>query len=228
MMTVILKKTALVSVASLLAASCAGGVFNGADDALTIAEEHPIAVDSQIVTLTVNVDPEVAEISNIDAARLRAFAHAYMSDGHGPLTVTAPSGTSFDFEGQEAAADIRGVLYDAGIPWSAINGATYRTGDASGGQLILSYTHYVATASECGVWAGIKSRDYRNLRSPNMGCATMNNYAAMIADPRDLIAPADRAATDGQVTARVIDKYRRGELTASEIDGDIETDVAGN
>ena len=227
-MTVFMKKTALVTVASILAASCAGGAFNGADDALTIAEEHPIAVDTQIVTLTVNVDPSMAALSSIDTARLRAFANAYMTNGHGPLTVTAPSGTTFDFDGQEAAADIRGALYDAGIPWSAINGATYRTGDAAGGQLILSYTHYVATPSECGVWAGIKGRDYRNLRSPNMGCATMNNYAAMIADPRDLVTPADRAPVDGQATARVIDKYRRGELTASAIDGDIETDVAGN
>ena len=182
-------KSAVLSLTALTAVGCAGGPFNGAQHAVTVAEAHPISVDSQVVTLTLENDLSTSDLSNVDNARLRAFANAYMRDGHGPLTVTAPSGTSADFDGQETAADIRNALHNAGVPWAAISGATYRTGNADS-QLILSYTHYVATASECGIWKGLRGRDYRNLRTPNFGCATQNNIAAMLADPHDLIAPA--------------------------------------
>jgi pilus assembly protein CpaD len=223
------KKYTLLSIMALALASCAGGPFNGPQHAMTVAETHPISVDSQVVTLTLDVDVTTTELSDTDQARLRAFADAYMRDGHGPLTITAPSGTAADFEGHEAAADIRSTLNEVGVPWSALAGATYRTGGAAGGdQVILSYTHYVATASECGVWSGIKGRDYRNLRTPNFGCATQNNIAAMLADPHDLIGPAAQTPRDAQTTVRAIDAYRSGDVTASQIDDTISAQVSGN
>lgn len=217
-------KYALLSTAALAAASCAGGAFNSADDAMTVAEAHPISVDSQVVTLTIDADATTTDLSDLDKARLQAFADAYMRDGHGALSITAPSGTTGDFDGQEAAADIRKALNAAGVPWSALAGATYRSAD--GGQLILSYTHYVATPSECGIWSGVRSRDYRNLRSPNYGCATQNNIAAMLADPHDLIAPADEMPRDGAASSRAMDAYRKGQLTGSAIDSSIKAEVS--
>jgi len=219
-------KITLLSATALFAVSCST-VFNGPEDGLTIAETHPISVDSQTVTLTVHADPSTSDISSVDQSRLRAFADAYLNNGHGPLTITAPSGTATDIEGQEAASDIRKALNNAGIPWSAIGGATYRTGgSAEGDQLILSYTRYVATPSECGIWSGMRSREYRNLRTPNMGCATMNNIAAMIADPHDLIEPTETMPRDGVAAVRAIELYRKGDVTASEVDQNIDTDVA--
>lgn len=215
-------KSALLSTVLLAAASCASP-FNGSQHAMSIQEAHPIAVDSQTVTLTIDGDPSTSDLSDVDRARLRAFADAYMLNGHGPLTITAPSGTGGDIDGQETAADIRKALNDAGVPWSALGGATYRTGVAAGdAKLIISYTHYVATPSECGIWKGVRSAEYRNLRSPNMGCATMNNYAAMIADPHELIAPANVDPRDGDAVVRAIELYRAGEVTASDTDNTID------
>ena len=219
-------KTALLAASALLTVSCAGGAFNGPEDAMTVAEAHPISVDSQTVTLTIDVDTSVSDISDVDRSRLRAFADSYLLNGHGPLTITAPSGTSNDQDGRETASDVRKALNDVGVPWSSISAATYRTSDSGDGdQLIVSYTHYVATASRCGDWSGMRSRDYKNLRSPNYGCATQNNIAAMIADPRDLVMPADVTPRDGVVAVRAIDLYRNGEDTASAT-GDIATDAS--
>lgn len=221
-------KIALLSAGSLAIAACAGGPFNGEQHAMTIAEAHPISVDSQVVTLTISGDVTTSDISNVDKSRLQAFASSYLTNGHGPLTVTAPSGAGNDRNDHEAAADIRQALNDAGVPWSAIHGATYRTGDANNDQIILSFTRYVATASPCGNWSGLRSRDYRNLRSPNMGCATMNNFAAMIADPHDLIAPSETAPRDGQTVVRTMELYREGQITASAVDSNIDAQTAGN
>ena len=218
-------KLTLVSFSALASVSCST-VFNGPEDSLTVAETHPIAVDSQIVTITVELDPSTNEISSLDQARLRAFANAYLTNGHGPLTLTAPSGTGADLDGHETVADIRKTLFDAGVAWSSMGGATYRTGpEGSANQVIVSYTHYVATASKCGIWSGVTKRNYKNLRAPNFGCATQNNLAALVADPHDLISPADSSFRDANSTTRAIDLYRSGEATSSAV-GDIEVDTA--
>ncbi len=225
-MTVSNLKITLLSAAYLAVTACAGGPFNGPQHALTAAETHPIAVDSQVVTLTIDADVTTSDISNVDKSRLQAFANSYLTNGHGPLTVTAPSGAGNDHNDHEAAADIRKALNDAGVPWSSIQGATFRTGDVRNDEIILSFTRFVATASPCGVWTNMREREYRNLRTPNMGCATMNNLAAMVADPHDLVAPADTSPRDGESVVRSIELYREGKVTASAVDDNINAQTA--
>ncbi len=213
----------LLSTAAVALAGCAGA-WNGADDALTVAEAHPITVDSQVVTLTIDLDPSASELSRMDESRLKAFADSYLAGGYGPLTVTAPAGNGV--ASQDVAADARTTLNEAGVDWGDISGATYIPADNDGRKLILSYTRYVATPSACGIWEGMMARDYANLRSPNFGCATQNNLAALVADPHDLIAPADGGSSDATARIRAIQKYREGEKTASETDSEIKTEVA--
>ncbi|MEE2690502.1 MAG: CpaD family pilus assembly protein [Pseudomonadota bacterium] len=202
-----------MAAAAAIAAGCSS-VTNGREQALSVAEQHPISVDTQVVTLTIDLDPTVSDLTAIDKARIRAFADSYLVSGHGPLTVTAPSGAGTDLDGQETASDIRRYLNELGVEWSQITGATYRAGSEKR-QLIMSYTHYVATPSACGDWSGDTMSRYRNLNSPNFGCATQNNLAAMVADPRDLIQPADSSPADAEGRIRVIRAYRTGEPTAS-------------
>lgn len=221
-------KIAFLSATSLLIFGCAGGPFNGPQHGLTVAETHPVSVDSQVVTLTLNVDPTTSDLSNVDKARLRSFADSYLTNGHGVVTVTAPSGAGNDNDGHEAAADVRKTLNDAGVSWSAMHGATYRAGSGNGEEIVLSFTRYVASASPCGIWKGMREREYRNLRTPNMGCATMNNYAAMIADPHDLIAPAEVDPRDGTSVVRAMKLFREGQVTASAVDGNIDAETSGN
>jgi pilus assembly protein CpaD len=208
-----------------LAAGCAGA-WNGQKQAMTVAEEHPISVDSQVVTMTIDQGRSASDISSLDKSRLRAFADAYMTSGHGPLSVTAPSGAGDGQGGQESASAIGEYLNELGVDWSQISASTYGAANGSGDQIILSYTHYVATPSACGNWKGLGARDRANMRSPNFGCATQNNIAAMIADPRDLVEPAGDAPPDAAARIRGIRAYREGEVTASETDAEIKTEVA--
>lgn len=224
MSTNTLKLIATASAAALLA-GCAGA-WNGANEAKTVAEEHPISVDSQVVTLTIDIDPSATELTGLNKARLRAFADSYLNGGHGPLTVTAPSGTSNDVGARDLAANIRDYLNEVGVDWAAINGASYRAGDDRGTEVILSYTHYVATPSACGIWQGLKARDFANRQTPNFGCASQNNLAAMVADPRDLVVPADGAPADAQQRIRGVKLFREGEVTSTATDSDIKAEVA--
>lgn len=206
----------------LLAATAASTVgcaaqFNGQEQALTVAEEHSISVDSQTVTMTL-AQASAGELTSLDEARLRAFANSFLSNGHGALTVTAPS--------QAGAPDVRDALNRFGVPSSSLVEADYRGGDGATRDVILSYTHYVATPSACGIWEGMRERDYRNMRSPNFGCATQNNLAAMIGDPHDLVAPAAMTDPDSATRIRGVTKFRKGDVTSSATDGEVKQQVS--
>jgi len=209
-----MKKLLLIAAAAS-AAGCAPK-FNGHEHALSVAEEHPISVDAQTVTMTLAGGS--GGLSDLDSARLKAFADSYMRNGHGALSITTPSG------GDGAA--VREALYEAGVPHSAMSDAAYRAGEGSSRDVILSYSRYVATPSACGIWDGERDRSYRNMRSPNFGCAAQNNLAAMIGDPHDLVEPAAMTAPDSQTRIRGVTKYRRGEDTGSKDNSALTQEVA--
>lgn len=217
-----LKGLTMAAAAAAMTAGCAGA-WNGADQAMSVAEEHPITVDSQVVTLT--LDAGEGGLSGLDQARIRAFADAYLTGGHGPLSVTSPSGPGSK-RADEAAAQARKALNAAGVAYEDMNGTNYVAAEGGSREVILSYTRYVATASACGIWKGDQARGYANLRSANFGCATQNNIAAMVADPRDLVTPADEAPPDATARIRGVVKYRKGAKTASETDSAIKTEVS--
>ncbi len=209
-----------------LLAACSS-VFNGPNQALTVEEEHPISVEQQTVTLTLAVDPSLSELTSVDKARLRAFAGTYFTRGHGPLTITAPSGGEFDFYGQEMASDIRQELNRLGIEWAKINGATYRvSANAPTVDVMVTFSNYVASSVECGDWSQEAPRRYRNLRTKNFGCFSQQNLAAMISDPRDLVAPALVSDNDAARAGDVYNKFVTGEPTSSAADESIDIEVA--
>ncbi len=214
--------------AVLAAAFCATGCAvspNGPQEALTVQQTHPISVDSQTVTLTLAIDDAQNGLSPLDAARVRGIADAYMRNGHGPLSISAPSGVS-GRTADAVAGRVRTALYEAGVPEAAINVATYPQGAPVRSDLIISFTRYTATASACGIWVGLANADSRNIRSPNFGCATQNNLAAMVADPRDLVEPAGMTPPDSASRIRAVRAYREGSVTSSETDGAIQSQVA--
>ncbi|MEM6414586.1 MAG: CpaD family pilus assembly lipoprotein [Pseudomonadota bacterium] len=202
--------------------SACSSVTNGPDQALTIQEEHPIAVDSQVVTLT--LDPSDAEfgISSLDTARLRAFGQSYLIKGHGPITFSTPS----DRTGSGVVVEAKKLLYDAGVAKSAMLDSEFVATQEGANAVILSYTHYVATPSACGVWKGLKDRDRKNLRSPNFGCASQSNLAAMISDPLDLVRAANGSPPDAEFRIRGVQAFREGMAPSSETDSEIEVEVS--
>ncbi|WOI53564.1 CpaD family pilus assembly protein [Parvularcula sp. LCG005] len=174
----------LASVVTLAASGCSH-VMNGQNEALSVAERHPITVDQQTVTVAIPVDSTRNGLSRQALADLDNFMTAYRTRGHGPVTVTAPSGTSRNIDAQQVASDVRQALNSFGLDYGAMQGATYRTGDTPSAVLV-SFTQYVATGPVCGAFDGGVTTRFRNLAPTNFGCADQHNLAAMVADPRDL------------------------------------------
>lgn len=202
--------------ASLALAACGG--FNGLEEAQYSAQRsHPIAVDTDIASMLLEVPRDKVALSVGDKAAVHAFASAYKQRGHGPLTISAPSGSPNEEAAIGIVAELRAALDEVGVTGPKVGYAPYRASGANDkAPVVLSYRRYVANASACGNWTMDYAFNPRNVNSPNFGCATQNNLAAMVADPADLLGPRDMTPADAQRRSEVLERYRRGDITATE------------
>lgn len=75
---------------------------------------------------------------------------------------------------------------------------------------VVYVAHYAAVTPSCPDWRKPTSSDYTNTQSSNFGCATMMNFAQMLADPGDLLRGQQMGPADGARAAIAIDNYRQG------------------
>jgi len=188
---------------SILVAACAHPV-NGPEDGQPYDERFPIAVEPQMQTLRVGFD--AAGLDADSEAYLQQFARDYLRNGSGSLRVSAPRRLP------QAANLVADRLVDFGIPRNRIMTGLDDVPNAAD-EVKITYIGYQAHVEPCGDWSANLGYTSANKASPNLGCATQHNLAAMVADPRDLATPKPFAPGDAQRGLTVLDKYRKGEPT---------------
>lgn len=216
-MASLIVRNAAKGIAVALAAGLAGcGGFNGIEDAQYDANyTHPISVETDVATLNVGVVAGQPDLAPSERSAIEGFAAAYRQRGHGPLTISTPSGSPNAGAAAVALSDVRDILAENGVTSFAYT--PYRASGAdNGAPLILSYKQYVAKPTACGDWSVNYAYDPSNRLAPNHGCATQNNLAAMVADPADLVGPKTMTPADAGRRNTVLEKYRAGEATATQ------------
>lgn len=169
---------------------------------------------------TVRISMDVSALDNgltwnqIDV--IEAVATEYKARGHGPLVISYPQNAGNADAAIGAIAEARTRLYDAGLDWRQITGGAYEAGGRVSAPVIFSFTRYQAIAPDCETRWNDLARARPNETWPRFGCATANNLANMVADPRDLVAPRTMDAPDSARRQTVLDSYRQGESTASQ------------
>ncbi len=86
--------------------------------------------------------------------------------------------------------------------------AAIRDSSRPAGVLRIVIERYVATARDCPDWSRISWANFDNLTSPDFGCATNADLAAMVADPHDLIAGATMGPVVGDPAVHAVERYR--------------------
>jgi pilus assembly protein CpaD len=154
-------------------------------------------------------------LSDHQRAALADYARGYIEAGGEQVVIRTPAG------GGEAAARMaqaaRAALEAAGLNEREIAFDVYAA-DKPDAPIRLVYERWRAKPIVCGQsWTSLtNTRD--NQTQSNFGCAYTANMAAQIADPRDINGPRTMDASDAVRRATVLDKYRRGEVTASQTD----------
>lgn len=201
-------KTRSISAAFVLSAflaACASPM-NDASDAYNVDQRFPIAVEPTMQVFTVPYGGPGAGMDPNVQGQFERFVRSYADGGVGAISVSVSRG----YEG--AAREFAGRIANQGIERSRIIVGT--TDDTSrGSEITISYIRYTAQSTPCGDWSSSLGYTASNLPPANFGCATRANLAAMVADPRDLVAPTGIGPSDAARGLTILDKYRKGEPT---------------
>ena len=94
-----------------------------------------------------------------------------------------------------------------------VEGAPMTAGQVQPGAVRVVVSRTTASVPDCPNWSnhtgGFTST------SPNFGCATNSNLAAMVADPNDLVLGQTGSGTDPATTSRAIRTYRNQQPTGA-------------
>jgi pilus assembly protein CpaD len=105
---------------------------------------------------------------------------------------------------REAVANIAaryGLLLDASGPMT--------TGSVASGNIRVVVSRAKATVPGCPDWSRGSEPNFNSHNASNYGCATNSNFAAMIADPRDLIVGrGGETAIDAKLSNKAIKSFR--------------------
>jgi pilus assembly protein CpaD len=187
----------------------------------TIADSHRITVTQTAERIEVPVTPGAMTISPASQAELRAFAGGYLRYGHGALILSTPSGAANSDAASLIANDTRRALVEAGVSYAAVAGSTYDASGSADAPIIVSFSRYEAEAAECApLWEQDLAHQSNNQPWASFGCATMNNLAAMVEDPADLLRPRAMDPRDSGRRDTIFDAYREGEQTHADRSND--------
>ena len=194
------------------------------------AHRHPILVSQEPQTMNVRIGKNAQGLNPKQRADILEFAdRSRASDaGNSRLVISAPSGAANEVASMYAVNQIRRILSDNGFAESSIAVEAYHDDTDRDPPIRVSYLRYVAQGPECGSWPTNLAKERNNLPYPNFGCATQHNFAAMVANPGDLLGPRTETNRPGERRDVVWDKYIQGESTVAKKTEDEKVKVKSN
>ena len=184
---------------------------------------HPIAVREGKQTLTVFIGDRRGGLTPSQRAEVGALASSWRREATGGFVVEIPVGGANEHAATSVAREIRAVLTAAGVPGRSVEVRPYRTDDpARLGTIRVNYPKMSAETGPCGLWPEDLGPTYdskthwSNRPHWNHGCATQRNLAAQVDNPADLVQPRAETPPLTSRRATVLDKYRKGEATATQ------------
>jgi pilus assembly protein CpaD len=182
---------------------------------------HNIAIKEGPRTLELFIGSNRGGLNGEQRADVLAFANFWRREATGGILIDLPSGTRNAPAAAEALHEVRSLLVAAGVPPSAIGVHPYRPADPSRlATLKLNYPTLVAEVGPCGLWPRdlgptVDREHNENAEYWNLGCASQRNLAAMVENKADLVQPRGEVPPYTGRRTTVLDKYHRGESTAT-------------
>ncbi|PPC87033.1 MAG: pilus assembly protein CpaD [Hyphomicrobium sp.] len=217
-----LKKLAVIAMLPMLVTGCKHWE-NGSQVAgwslVDPEQRHPIIVSQEPAHLNLSVHRGSQGLSPPQRASVLNFAGRYRAsdNGNSRLIISAPSGSANEIAAVDAVDDARRILLDAGFSEAAISVEAYHDDRSQNPPVRISYMRFVAKGPECGLdWSENLGTSRTNIAHPNFGCAGQHNLAAMVANPADLLGPRSEGPRSSERRDAVMDKWTKGETTASD------------
>ena len=183
---------------------------------------HPIAVREKVQSLIVFIGDNRGTLTPTQRTEVGALASAWREEATGGIVVEVPVGGANERAATSVSREIRAILASSGVPGNAIEIRPSHGRDPIRlGTIRVNYPRMAAETGPCGLWPndiGPTSDPVYWSNKPywNHGCANQRNLAAQVADPTDLVQPRAEGPVMAARRSTVIDKYRKGEATATQ------------
>ncbi len=205
----------------LLIASCTSpeGLFGAYENTATPEKaklEKKITVSELTPTLIVDFEAGRGRLADMEKGKLLGFIEAQNIEFGETVEVELPNIRGSSGLNEQRFAEVATFLQDRGF-----SVAPRATKENAADSLRVYFVKYVATVDpncEKG-WHKPKGLGYENLPLPYMGCANADALAGMIANPRDLVDPANESSAIGERAAKAVEQYRAGAASSASAGG---------
>ncbi len=201
-----------------------GGCYTTREVAETIPNDHrlrhPISIQESEKTVALLIGNQRGTLTPAQRADTVALAHAWKREATGGIVIDVPTGGGNARSAAEAAREVQALLFAAEVPQRVVRVRPYQAAELKFPPLKIKYTRVTADAGPCGLWPKDIGPEgdpvwWENRPYWNLGCAYQRNLAAMVDNPADLIQPRGETPIYTARRAQVLDKYRKGESTAT-------------
>ncbi|WAC60488.1 CpaD family pilus assembly protein [Brevundimonas sp. SL130] len=210
---------AAVAAVSALLSACAATGSTGAPP-LTSTSRYVLQVEPGVdrIALAVHADG----LSTTQQAALADLAVRFAQARADIIRIETPTGD--DPVAHQVAWNTRDALIARGVPAERLRVVSYEA-PAARAPILAGFETVQAFIPNCAAAQSVMRSSFSNQPSSAFGCAVTANLAAQIANPRDIVAPADLAPSDMGRRGKVFDTYRGGVKTSAPqeplIDGEI-------
>ncbi len=177
---------------------------------------HPIRVSKQVIKLKIPVRRGDYGLSSEKKMELGAFVEQYRRDGEGKMVLSAPAGQPNEVAAFNVLNDIRDSMKTHGIVRQMVRLKPYSPKGDPEAPIVVSYMGYKAEGPKCGPLKRDVSSERNNLPGEQLSCANQANFAAMIANPRDLVEARGETPRSGERRDRQWKKFLDGKYMGRE------------
>lgn len=153
-------------------------------------------------------DPGGDRLSVSDADRLDGWFSSIKLRFGDRLSVDSPGGDRGARQAVAYVAARYGLLIEERAPITE--------GEILPGNVRVIVSRMTANVPNCPNFSGPSDQHFSGAQSPNYGCAVNSNFAAMVADPRDLLTGREGSqSVDASTSTKAIKAYRAAPVTGT-------------
>ena len=197
-----------LALAGLVLSACGAPASGGGPQPLNPLSRWQLQVEPQMDRIALAVHD--AGLSAPQRAALADIALRARAEGSPEIVIEAPSGD--DPASLQMAYSAAESLRGAGVP---VRLAAYNAPHPRA-PVLIGYARLQAVVHDCSTQWGSLTRHADNGTALGLGCATISNMAAQIADPRDILGQRPMDPADAGRRSVVIQAYRAGEDTRTQ------------
>lgn len=177
---------------------------------------HPITLQQAARTIDIPVGIHSENLTPSSRSAVAAYARDFKHENAAVIQIMVPSGAENESSAGYMAKQVRTELMRSGVKPGQIDMISYGAANASDAPVRLAYPRVVAKTLPCGTHPADLGQQKDNRSHFDFGCTTQANFAAMVANPQDLVQPRGWDARDSMRRATTTEKYRNGEASWSQ------------